>query len=177
MKSIYAFFKKFLDIIKIIEDTICIIGTWICSILIFVAVINRYFLHFEIMWFNDLALYFFIFYIMFSIVITTRDDSHTALDVFKIKLFRKNYKAGIVYSIFLRTISFIVVFIFGTVAYKFMLRAIKYPEFGTLVRWFNESWLHSLLFFIIILILIYIFELILKDINQLQKIDTKTGGK
>jgi len=177
MNYISFFMKKISNIIAIIENIICDIGIWMCTILLFLGIINRYFLHFPIMWIDDLALYSFIFYILFSIALSTRKEGHIAVDVFRVKFFKGKPKTDIMYSIFLRIISFIVALIFINTTYKFMLRAIKYPEYGTLVRWFNTSWLMSALFFVMILVLIHIFELVVKDIIKLKNINTKLEGR
>ena len=55
MEHITVFAKKILKIIITIEDIICATGLWVTTILIFCAIVNRYFLHLPIMWFNDLA--------------------------------------------------------------------------------------------------------------------------
>jgi len=176
MKYVFSFIKKTLNVILITEDIICIGGMWMCSILIFLGVINRYFLHFPIMWLSDLGLYIFIFYIMVSIAVTTRKQGHTGVDVFRKILFRGKPRADTIYSIFLNIVSIVVVVIFLPVTWKFMLRAMKYPEYGSLVRWFNTSWLQSALSFVVILILIHIFDLLIKNIIKLKKIDHKMGG-
>ena len=176
MNYIVLFAKKTLNIIAIIENTICAIGLWVTTILIFCAIVNRYWLHLPIMWFNDLALYCFIFFMLITSALTTRERGHTSVDVFRQKYFEGKPKANAIYSIFLNIISIVVVLIFLPVTWKFMLRAIKYPEYGTLVRWFNTSWLMSSLFIAIILILIHLFTLLVKDVNKLRKINIECGG-
>jgi len=114
---------------------------------------------------------------MVSIAATTREQAHTAVDMLRSKLFRGKPRADTIYSIFLNIVSIIVVVIFLPVTWKFMLRAMKYPEYGTLATWFNTSWLQSALFFIVILILIHIFDWLIKDIIKLKKIDYKMGGR
>ena len=176
MNYIVSFTKKILNIIAIIENTICAIGLWVTTILIFCAIVNRYWLHLPIMWFNDLALYCFIFFMLITSALTTRERGHTSVDVFRQKFFEGKPRADVIYSIFLNIVSIVVVLIFLPVTWKFMLRAIKYPEYGTLVRWFNTSWLMSSLFIAIILILIHLFTLLVKDVNKLKKFIIEGGG-
>ena len=57
----------------------------------------------------------------------------------------------------------------AVVAYKFMKRAAKYPEYGTLVRWFNTSWLQITLFIALVLVLIHLLVIIGRDIGNLYK--------
>jgi succinate dehydrogenase hydrophobic anchor subunit len=54
-------------------------------------------------------------------------------------------------------------------AYKFMKRAAKYPEYGTLVRWFNTSWLQITLFIALFLVLIHLLVITWRDIADLYK--------
>jgi len=178
MKYINIFIKKTLKVIGITEDIICAVGLWVTTILIFCAIINRYWLHLPIMWFNDLALYCFIFFMLITSALTTREREHTSVDVFRQKFFEGKPRADVIYSIFLNIVSIVVVLIFLPVTWKFMLRAIKYPEYGTLVRWFNTSWLMSTLFIAIVLILVHLFTLLLKDVDKLKKINIEcVGGK
>jgi TRAP-type C4-dicarboxylate transport system permease small subunit len=176
MNRIILFTKKVLNKIAIIENTICATGLWLTTILIFCAVINRYFLRLPIMWFNDLALYCFIFFMLVTSALTTREKGHTSVDVFRQKFFKGKPRLDAIYSIFLNIVSIVVVIIFLPVTWKFMLRAQKYPEYGTLVRWFNTSWLMSTLFIATVLILIHLFTLLLKDVDKLKKINIKYGG-
>ena len=61
MKNLYL---RFVSLIEIFENTICASGLVLTTVLVFAQVINRYWLHFEIMWLSDLALYFLRFYVV-----------------------------------------------------------------------------------------------------------------
>ena len=178
MKYINIFIKKTLKVIGITENIICAIGLWVTTILIFCAIVNRYFLHLPIMWFNDLALYCFIFFMLITSSLTTRERGHISVDVFRQKYFKGKPRADAIYSIFLNSVSIIVVVIFLPLTWKFMLRAMKYPEYGALVRWFNSSWLMSTLFISMVLVLIHLLTILVKDVDKLIKINIKyRGGK
>lgn len=170
MKYIFLFLKGTLNVIEIIENVICIIGIWLVNILVFLSVLNRYLLHFPIMWLNDLALYCFIFFVFVSIALTTRENEHISVGIFRQVLFKGKPKADTIYSIFLNIIAIISVSIFFPITVKFTLRAIKYPEYSTLLRWFNTSWLAIGMFFTIILIIIHLVTLLAKDIGKLKKL-------
>ena len=176
MNFAVLFVKKMLNIIEILEKYICAIGLWLINILIFCSVINRYFLHFPIMWFNDLALYCFVFFALIACSLTTRERGHTSVDVVRQKFFERKPRADAIYSIFLNIVSIVFVVIFLPITWRFMLRSIKYPEYGTLVRWFNTSWLQSTLFISMALILIHLFVLLAKDVDKLKKMNIKYGG-
>ncbi|MQY74460.1 MAG: TRAP transporter small permease subunit [Clostridia bacterium] len=178
MKYVNIFIKEVLKIISIVENILCAIGLWLTTILIFCAIINRYFLHFPIMWFNDMALYCFILFMLVVASLTTREKGHISVDIFRQKFFNGKPRADNIYSIFLNIVSIIILITFLPLTWKFMLRAIKYPEYSTLVRWFNTSWLVSVLFISMILILIHLVALLAKDISKLKKTNIKyEGGK
>ena len=175
MNYVVLFVKKILNMIIIIENSVCTIGLWLTTILILCSVINRYFLHIPIMWFNDLALYCFIFFMLIASSIATRERGHTSVDVFRQKIFKGKPRADAIYSVFLNIFSIVVLVIFLPVTWKFMLRAIKYPEYGTLIRWFNTSWLMSTLFIAMILILIHLFTLLIEDVDKIKKLTKYVG--
>jgi TRAP-type C4-dicarboxylate transport system permease small subunit len=177
MKYIVLFVKGILNIITIIENIICGIGMWLTVIFVFCGVVNRYFLHLPISWFGDLALFCFIFFMLIAAALTTREERHTSVDVFRQKLFNGKPKADTIYSIFLNVISIIIILIFLPVTWNLFLRALKYPEYATLIRWFNTSWLRSTLFFAVTLIFIHLLVSLAKNIGKLKEINTKTEGK
>lgn len=157
-----------LKIIKKIEDNISAIALWAVNTLIFFEVLNRYFLHLELMWINDLALYIFLLFAFFACTVTTREDAHTAVDVVRQKYFMKTPKMESIYSSVLNIISIVSVLFFLPSTWKFMLRSMKYPQYGTLVRWFNTSWLQSTVFIVTILMLIHLFTTLIKNISTLK---------
>jgi TRAP-type C4-dicarboxylate transport system permease small subunit len=161
--------KKILYLISLIENSICTVGIWLTTFLIFLSVINRYWVRLPIMWLNDFALYCFIFFMLFATALTAREKGHIAVDIFRRKMFKENSVAYLVYGIFLNTISITILSIFIPITYKFMLSSIKYPEYSALVRWFNTSWLRYFLFFVMCLILIHLLTFVIKDIIKLKK--------
>ena len=76
----------------------------------------------------------------------------------------------------MRIVSIIIVIFFISPTYNFMLNAIKYPKYGTLVPWFNTGWLMYALFFMVILLLIHMFICLAKDIILIRKL-TLNGGR
>lgn len=159
-----------LSSIRKIELAVCFLGLAVSTGLIFAAVANRYWLHLEIMWLNDLAQYSFVFFMFLAFAVTTREEGHVAVNIFPDKIFHNRPVGRAIYNIFLRILSLAIFCILLPVVYKFMLRAIKYPEYGTLVRWFNTSWLQIGLFFSFILVLIHMLILLQEDIIKYIKI-------
>jgi hypothetical protein len=65
-------------------------------------------------------------------------------------------------------------------AFRFMKRALKYPEYATLVRWFNTSWLQITLFVALTLVLIHLVAILGRDIGELHREarrGTERGGQ
>ena len=160
-------FKWILHGLQTTQVIICAIGLIATTFLIFAQVANRYWLHFEIMWLSDLALYIFIFFMFVAAAITTWREGHVAVDFFRDRITRRKPIATAIYRIFLVILSIVVLFVFLPITYQFMLRAMKYPEYGTLARFFNESWLQITLFFAMVLVMLHLLIIARRDISEL----------
>jgi hypothetical protein len=66
-------------------------------------------------------------------------------------------------------ISLIVVFLFGIPVYEFFQRSMRYPEYGTLVRWFNTGWLIYALFAVVVLSAIHLLRHLKEDIAEIKR--------
>jgi TRAP-type C4-dicarboxylate transport system permease small subunit len=137
--------------IRAFENVVGTIGLVGITILVFVQVLNRYLLHFEVMWLSDLALYMFIFLTFVAIGLTTRENGHTSVEVFVDMVFKNKPKRQKAYGIFLIGVSLTTVLVFGSPTLHFAKKAMQYPQFGTLVRWFNTSWLMESMLIMILL--------------------------
>ena len=151
---------------ELAEAGVCSVGLIAVTLLVFAQVINRYFLHFEIMWFGDLALYWFIFFMLLAAAFTTSREGHIAVDYFRDKAFGSKPRAYSIHRASMVVISIALACVFLSPAYKYMLRAIKYPEWGTLVRWFNASWLQITLFVALALVLVQLLVIARRDIGD-----------
>ena len=145
-------------------------GLIMCNLLVFAQVVNRYWLHFEIMWFGDLALYVFIGFMFIATVVATWEEGHVAVDYLRVKVLQGRLRGLAIHHVSMTVLSVVVVCVFLFPVYQFMLRALKYPEYGTLVRWFNISWLQVVLFVILILVLVHLLIIAYRDIGNLIKI-------
>ncbi len=159
--------NKLLGAIKSVETAICGVGLMITTLLIFAQVINRYVLHYEIMLLNDLALYTFIFFMLLAAAYTTWHEGHVAVDMFREWLVKGSPRAAAAYRLFLVLLSILILCLFFPVTYRFMQRALQYPEYGTLVRWFNTSWLQMLVFWSLLLVLLHLLVIARRDIGNL----------
>jgi len=169
VRYIKSALKWILHGVQTAQGIICAVGLVACTFLIFAQVVNRYWLHFEIMWFSDLALYSFIFFMFVAAAITTWREGHVAVDFLRERITKNKPTRAAVYRVFLVVLSIAVLGVFLPIAYQFMLRAMKYPEYGTLVRWFNTSWLQITVFVALAFVLLHLLVIARRDISELIK--------
>ena len=162
-------FTRILHIIQTAEGAVCAVGLFLTTLLIFAQVLNRYLLHFEIMWLSDLALYIFIFFMLIAAAYATWKEGHVAVDFLHDRIIQGRPRLGVVYRLGLNLLALAALWTILPVAFKFMKRAMKYPEYGTLVRWFNTSWLQITLFIALFLVLIHLLVIIGRDISDVYK--------
>ncbi len=156
------------ETLRVLENTCCTVGLIATTAMVFVQVLNRYWLHLEIIWINDLAVYIFVFYMFFALLLTTRDNGHIAVEVLIDKFFGDTPVKRLAYGLFIRLVVFAVLVITLYPAWGFAARALKYPQFATLVRWFNISWLMEGLFVTLCLVGLHLLILIIEDAVTLQ---------
>jgi TRAP-type C4-dicarboxylate transport system permease small subunit len=147
MKKIYLSFVAF---VAVAENAISAFGLMFATLFTVVQIVNRYWLHYEIMWLADLNLYVFVAGSIFSIALTTRLDAHTCVDVF-VELLCKGAKAKKMSKILINFASLGLLCVILPLFYAYFLRALKYDEWGTLVPWFNTSWLVESVFVMFVL--------------------------
>ncbi|MDR1649571.1 MAG: TRAP transporter small permease subunit [Synergistaceae bacterium] len=152
MKKTYLSFVAF---VAIAENAISAFGLMFATFFTVVQIVNRYWLHLEIMWLADLNLYVFVLGSIFSIALTTRQDAHTCVDVFVELLFR-GAKAKKLSKILINLVSLGILCVILPLFYAYFLRALKYDEWGTLVPWFNTSWLVEAIFVMFVLNIFHI---------------------
>ena len=156
-----------------IEDIACCSGLLICSFLVFFQVLNRYLLHYEIMWIGDLALYIYVPLLFLTIAMTAREKGHTTVDVFVDIFFKDRPNALLVYQIGINVTVLGILFYLLPLGYKLFTHALKYPEYGTLVTWFNTSWHRETLSIVLILCIIHtLHHLGVQVVDLYKKINT-----
>jgi C4-dicarboxylate transporter DctQ subunit len=169
VSRIKTILKGTLRMVETAEGAVCAIGLFITSLLIFVQVINRYFVHLEIMWLSDLALYVFVFFMLLAAAYATWREGHVAVDFLREGIVRGRPVLAAAYRIALDVLSIAALCTIMPVAFAFMKRAMKYPEYGTLVRWFNTSWLQVTLFVSLVLVFVHLLVILGRDIGELHR--------
>lgn len=144
----------YLSVIRLIgwvENVVCYTGLMVCSLLVFVQVLNRYLLHFEIMWIGDLTLYLYVPLMFLAIAMTAREKGHTTVDVFVDIFFRDRPIALRAYQAGINLVVLGIILYLLPLGHKLFTNALTYPQYGTLVTWFNTSWNRELLYIVLIL--------------------------
>ncbi|GHS90224.1 hypothetical protein AGMMS49957_15670 [Synergistales bacterium] len=152
MKTIYLSFVK---CVAILENAIAAFGLMFATFFTVLQIINRYWVHYEIMWLADLTLYIFVFGSIFSIALTTREEAHTCVDVF-VDILCRGEKSKKFSKIIINLVSLGLLCALFPIFYAYFLRALKFDEWGTLVPWFNTSWLVETIFVMFILNIFHI---------------------
>ena len=155
MQGIKRTYLRLIRLIALMETALCYVGLVLCSFMVFVQVLNRYLLHYEIMWIGDLTLYIFVPMMILSISLTAREGGHTSVDVFMDMFFESKPTGRKIYGIFVDFLSLSVMVYVLPMAVKLFKHARKFPEYGTLVRWFNTSWIRETILIMLVLCLIH----------------------
>ncbi|NWF57452.1 MAG: TRAP transporter small permease subunit [Syntrophaceae bacterium] len=163
------FFGAILKGIQAGEMILALASLTAATLLIIAQVLNRYWLRFEIMWLSDLALYAFIFFMFTAFAAATWKEGHVSVDLVKNQVFKNRPVWAATYRVFLVILSMVILGSLFFPLTPFMKRAIQYPEYGTLVRWFNTSWLMIWLFIAFVLVMIHLFVLLRRDLRELAK--------
>jgi len=152
MKKLYF---SFVALITFLENLLCAFGIIFATVFTVIQIVNRYWLHFEIMWISDLVLNIFVLAAIISIAITTREDAHTAVDVFVERMFRGEKSSKFI-KIIINIACLGIIWLLMPIFYAYFLRALKFDEWATLVPWFNTSCLVEAIFVMFILCVFHI---------------------
>ena len=144
----------------------CVIGLMTCTFLIFIQVTNRWLVRAALMGVMDLALYIFIAFMLIAATYTTWNEGHIAVDLFRDKYLGGRRRALAVHKASMVVIAIAVALALFPATLDYMIAGIKYPQFGTLVRWFNISWLQIVMFVMLILVLLHLFVIARRDVNN-----------
>lgn len=145
------FFENFLDVLGRVEDLLCSCGLIFCTFATIFQIINRYWLHIEIVWIGEFLLYVFTLTVILSIVITTRENAHTNVDILIKAIAKRSHRLAFVLNCVLNAASILTVVLLIPIFGKYALKAHRYPEWGALCPWFNASWLIEAVFVMFLL--------------------------
>ncbi len=177
MSRLKSAFNRAMTVLQGAENVVCAIGLSATTLLIFAQVVNRYWLHFEIMILGDLALYCFIFFMFIAAAVATWNETHVSVDILRAKVLQGKPMSLAIHRVAMVLLSIGILCLFLPQAHKFLLRAIEYPEYGTLVRWFNTSWLMGTFAFGMILVLLHLLVLAVRDVKELRALRSGREGE
>jgi TRAP-type C4-dicarboxylate transport system permease small subunit len=162
--------KKFFHYLTMLEFLLASTGLLLTISLTFCQVINRYWLNFEIIWISDFALYIFILTIYLAIPYGASQKTHIAVDVLPEYLCSDNKTRKVIFEIFKNSVT--IVMILGLVGpvWKLLKRAIRYPEYATLIRWFNMSWLFYAMAAMVVLVILHYGWYLVSSVYELKTI-------
>ena len=158
---------RILKTIQLVESVCCFVGLSVSTLLVTAQVFNRYWLHFEIMWFSDLALYSYLMFMFIAATLATWQESHVAVDFFRDSLLKGNERACAIYRVCTIIASIVIASTFLPVTFQIMEKALQYPEYGTLVPWFNTSWIRIILTVSYSLVVLHLLVSARRDISDL----------
>jgi len=144
-------FERIDNTLGIIEKNLASLCLIVTTILAFIQVVNRYLLHFEIMGIGDLALYCYVICLYSSLAFATKEQNHTSVEVFYNRFIKGKITAENIYLLTIKLVVLAIVITFMFPVTRFFLRSIEFPEYATLLRWFNTSWLVYCMFIAFIL--------------------------
>ncbi len=160
--------KRLLQGVHSVEFAIAGFGLVVTNIMMFVQVINRYWLHLPLLGIGDLTFYCFIIFMSIAAIVATWRESHVAVDALRDQ-FLKNSPQGLkIHSIAVSAVALVVFAIFLPGVITFMQGAIEYPKWATLVRWFNLSWLHLLWGVCMLLVFLHLIEVVWRHTSELR---------
>ncbi|MEA4873431.1 MAG: hypothetical protein VB076_11565 [Synergistaceae bacterium] len=129
----------------------------IATTLAFFLVINRNIIHLEMMGMNDLIVYLYSSCLLIGMAYATKIENHSVVEVIPNKMKERGEKVYTTYLIVIDFISLSIVLTFMPQVYAMFVKAVKYPQYGTLITWFNQSWIIYIMFVSFCLCIVHLF--------------------
>ena len=160
-----------------VEFAIAGFGLVLTNVMMFIQVINRYWIHLPLLGIGDLTFYCFIIFMSVAAIVATWRESHVAVDALRDQ-FLKGHHIGLkIHSVAVAALSLVVLGIFLPRVVSFMEGAVQYPKWATLVRWFNLSWLHLIWGVCMILVFLHLIEMLWKHVSELRETQKAAKGE
>ena len=160
--------KRLLQGVHSVEFVIAAFGLVVTNLLMFVQVLNRYWLHLPLLGIGDFAFYCFIIFMSVAALVATWSETHVAVDALRDQ-FLKFRPVGLkIHSVVVIVICIAILLVFLPNVATFMEQAIRYPKWATLVRWFNLSWLFLVWGFCMFMVCFHFIEVGVKHAAELR---------
>jgi len=167
--------KRIIDFLTKVEIILGSVGLCASIALTFCQVVNRYWLNFEIMWISDLALYIFIFTVYVAISYGASQKTHIAVDILPEYLCGDSQTKKYAFEIFKYSVTILMVLSMAPSVWRLLKRAFRYPEYATLIRWFNTSWFVYALGAMMVLTVLHCLYHIAAAAHEMKKIAWVSG--
>ena len=178
-RSVRLVFNFLQQGITAVEKWICSMGLLVSTLLVFAQVINRYWLHYEVMWIGDMALYVFVITYILAIALAASQKGHISVEMLPDHLFRNKPRGKLAYTFTMDVVTLVSILVFLSPVYKFFRMSLQYPEYGTLIRWFNTGWLVQVMFYTMVLSALHMGFHVLQDVFEMRKqawLQSQEGG-
>lgn len=167
-------FRRLLHGVHSVEFAIAGVGLVLTNLIMFVQVINRYWLKLPLLGIGDFAFYCFILFMSVAAIVATWRESHVAVDALRDQFLGHRPVAFKIHNVAMALVATVTMAIFLPRVVTFMELAIQYPKWATLVRWFNLSWLHLFWGFCMIVVFLHLVEMVWKHVSELRNMRKTT---
>jgi len=116
-----------------------------------------------------MALYIFVITYILAIALAASHKGHIAVEMLPDRLFRDKPRGKLSYTFAMDVATLVSILVFLHPVYGFFRLSLKYPEYGTLIRWFNTGWLVQVMFYTMVLSAIHMAFHVSKDVFEMRK--------
>ncbi len=160
--------KRLLKGAHSVEFAIAGFGLVLTNFMMFVQVINRYWLRLPLLGIGDFAFYCFIMFMSVAALVATWSETHVAVDALRDQFLKHRHIGLKIHSVAVAIICVVVFAIFLPHVSTFMQQAIRFPKWATLVRWFNLSWLFLVWGSCMFIVFFHLIEVAWKHVAELR---------
>lgn len=164
--------KRFLEGLHSVEFWITAVGLVLTNVLMFIQVLNRYWLKLPLVGVGDLTLYCFIMFMSVGAAVATWSETHVAVDALRDQFLHDKPLGLKAHHLVMAVLAVLVFILFLPQVASFMSAAVQFPKWATLVRWFNLSWLQLVWGFCMFLVFFHLVEMAVKhgfDFSRMKK--------
>ena len=173
MKSTYL--KRFLEGLHSVEFWITAVGLILTNVLMFIQVLNRYWLKLPLVGIGDLTLYCFIMFMSVGAAVATWNETHVAVDALRDRFLLHRPLELKVHHFAMAVLAALTFVFFLPQVLSFISSAVQFPKWATLVRWFNLSWLQIIWGFCMFLVFFHLVEMAVKHGTGLRRMRKADG--
>lgn len=164
--------KRFLEGLHSVEFWLTAVGLVLTNVLMFIQVLNRYWLKLPLVGVGDLTLYCFIMFMSVGAAVATWSETHVAVDALRDQFLHDKPLGLKTHHLVMAVLAVLTFIFFLPQVASFIASAVQFPKWATLVRWFNLSWLQIVWGFCMFLVFFHLVEVAVKhgiDFSRMRK--------